>query len=195
MGPLAVDLLNPHSRAKDPSMTLKVRIIPCLDVKDGRVVKGINFVDLDRCRRPGRGRRRLRCGGRRRALLPRHHGQPREPRHDLPHRRAHGGALLHAAHRRRRRAHGGRYPQAARSRRRQGVDQHRRRVQPAVREGSVGKVRRTVHRRRHRRQESLRRGRDAALGNLHPRRPQADRHSTRSTTRGKWWRWAPAKSC
>ncbi len=27
-------------------MTLKVRIIPCLDVKDGRVDKGINFVDL-----------------------------------------------------------------------------------------------------------------------------------------------------
>ena len=25
---------------------LKMRIIPCLDVKDGRVVKGINFVDL-----------------------------------------------------------------------------------------------------------------------------------------------------
>ncbi|TWH36353.1 MULTISPECIES: imidazole glycerol phosphate synthase subunit HisF [unclassified Aminobacter] len=27
-------------------MTLKSRIIPCLDVKDGRVVKGVNFVDL-----------------------------------------------------------------------------------------------------------------------------------------------------
>lgn len=27
-------------------MTLKTRIIPCLDVKEGRVVKGINFVDL-----------------------------------------------------------------------------------------------------------------------------------------------------
>ena len=27
-------------------MTLKTRIIPCLDVKDGRVVKGVNFVDL-----------------------------------------------------------------------------------------------------------------------------------------------------
>ena len=27
-------------------MTLKARIIPCLDVKDGRVVKGVNFVDL-----------------------------------------------------------------------------------------------------------------------------------------------------
>ncbi len=28
------------------AMTLKTRIIPCLDVKDGRVVKGVNFVDL-----------------------------------------------------------------------------------------------------------------------------------------------------
>jgi cyclase len=27
-------------------MMLSVRIIPCLDVKDGRVVKGVNFVDL-----------------------------------------------------------------------------------------------------------------------------------------------------
>jgi imidazole glycerol-phosphate synthase subunit HisF len=27
-------------------MTLKCRVIPCLDVKDGRVVKGVNFVDL-----------------------------------------------------------------------------------------------------------------------------------------------------
>jgi imidazole glycerol-phosphate synthase subunit HisF len=25
---------------------LKIRIIPCLDVKDGRVVKGVNFVNL-----------------------------------------------------------------------------------------------------------------------------------------------------
>ncbi|WP_374631302.1 imidazole glycerol phosphate synthase subunit HisF [Ferrovibrio sp.] len=27
-------------------MTLKIRVIPCLDVKDGRVVKGVNFVGL-----------------------------------------------------------------------------------------------------------------------------------------------------
>ena len=32
-------------RWRGPSM-LKMRIIPCLDVKDGRVVKGVNFVDL-----------------------------------------------------------------------------------------------------------------------------------------------------
>ena len=38
---------------------LKSRIIPCLDVKDGRVVKGVNFVDLRRCRRSGRRRDRL----------------------------------------------------------------------------------------------------------------------------------------
>ena len=25
---------------------LKVRVIPCLDVKDGRVVKGVQFLDL-----------------------------------------------------------------------------------------------------------------------------------------------------
>ena len=29
-----------------PVVTLKVRVIPCLDVKDGRVVKGVKFVDL-----------------------------------------------------------------------------------------------------------------------------------------------------
>jgi cyclase len=27
-------------------MSLKIRVIPCLDVKNGRVVKGVNFVDL-----------------------------------------------------------------------------------------------------------------------------------------------------
>ena len=27
-------------------MSLKIRLIPCLDVKDGRVVKGVRFVDL-----------------------------------------------------------------------------------------------------------------------------------------------------
>ena len=27
-------------------MSFKVRVIPCLDVKDGRVVKGVNFVNL-----------------------------------------------------------------------------------------------------------------------------------------------------
>ena len=38
---------------------LKVRVIPCLDVKDGRVVKGVNFVDLRRRGRSGRAGARL----------------------------------------------------------------------------------------------------------------------------------------
>ncbi len=36
---------DPRSK-KGEVMTLKARVIPCLDVKDGRVVKGVNFVDL-----------------------------------------------------------------------------------------------------------------------------------------------------
>jgi imidazole glycerol-phosphate synthase subunit HisF len=41
----------PSSRAIAPfrpgrPVTLKVRLIPCLDVKDGRVVKGVRFLDL-----------------------------------------------------------------------------------------------------------------------------------------------------
>ena len=35
--------LQPHPRGR---VMLKARLIPCLDVKDGRVVKGVNFVDL-----------------------------------------------------------------------------------------------------------------------------------------------------
>ena len=40
-------------------MSLKIRIIPCLDVNDGRVVKGINFRRPARRRRSRRGRRAL----------------------------------------------------------------------------------------------------------------------------------------
>src|SRR5204863_3219647 len=36
---------NAHAAAQEFRM-FKVRVIPCLDVKDGRVVKGVNFVDL-----------------------------------------------------------------------------------------------------------------------------------------------------
>src|SRR3989338_10145984 len=34
-----------HERVRT-DLTLKARVIPCLDVKDGRVVKGVSFVDL-----------------------------------------------------------------------------------------------------------------------------------------------------
>ena len=63
-------------------MTLAVRVIPCLDVDAGRVVKGVNFQRAARRRRPGRAGRALRRRGRRRADLPRHLRLPRGPRHD-----------------------------------------------------------------------------------------------------------------
>lgn len=38
--------LSPLSNPRYQTRMLKTRIIPCLDVADGRVVKGVNFVDL-----------------------------------------------------------------------------------------------------------------------------------------------------
>ena len=34
------------SRRREGDLTVRTRIIPCLDVANGRVVKGVNFVDL-----------------------------------------------------------------------------------------------------------------------------------------------------
>ena len=47
-------LMNIAAMAKGRMLMLKVRVIPCLDVKDGRVVKGVNFERPARCRRSGR---------------------------------------------------------------------------------------------------------------------------------------------
>src|SRR5262245_19154410 len=52
LGRRAPDLLDcslhasPERCAEQLVEMLKIRVIPCLDVKDGRVVKGVNFVDL-----------------------------------------------------------------------------------------------------------------------------------------------------
>ena len=53
-------------------------IIPCLDVKDGRVVKGVNFVGLRDAGDPVE-QRRATTAGRGRDCLPRYHRQPGEP--------------------------------------------------------------------------------------------------------------------
>jgi imidazole glycerol phosphate synthase subunit HisF len=62
---------------------LKARVIPCLDVKDGRVVKGVNFVDLVDAGDPVEAAKAYDAAGRGRIVLPRHHRQSRRPRHDL----------------------------------------------------------------------------------------------------------------
>ena len=99
------DFFKRSTLCRPPPMMLKARVIPCLDVKDGRVVKGVNFVDLRDAGDPVDMRDRLRRGGRRRIVLPRHHREPRGPRHPARRRAPHGRGVLHAADGRRRRAH------------------------------------------------------------------------------------------
>ena len=58
---------------------LAKRVIPCMDVKDGRVVKGVNFVNLRDAGDPIELAQRYdeeRADERR----PRHHGRPGQPR-------------------------------------------------------------------------------------------------------------------
>ncbi len=45
-GSIAKEALALDPRGEGAPEMFKVRVIPCLDVKDGRVVKGVNFVDL-----------------------------------------------------------------------------------------------------------------------------------------------------
>ena len=64
---------------------LTKRVIPCLDVKDGRVVKGVNFVGLRDAGDPIELARAYDEQKARRGDLPGHHRHERRPRH-------HGGA-------------------------------------------------------------------------------------------------------
>ncbi len=84
---------------------LKMRVIPCLDVKDGRVVKGVNFVDLAMpAIRWSRRGSMTREGADELCFLD--ITASHEERDDALRRgRAHRRAMLHAADRRRRRAH------------------------------------------------------------------------------------------
>ena len=77
-------------QARDPPVSLAVRVIPCLDVDAGRVVKGVNFQSLRDAGDPVELATALRRRGRRRADLPRHLRLQRGPRdHD-------GRRLAHA---------------------------------------------------------------------------------------------------
>ena len=138
-------------------MSLKTRVIPCLDVKDGRVVKGVKIRRSRRCRRSGRGRQA--------PMTPRaptssaFSTSPRAMRSaaillDVVARTAE--QLLHAGDRRRRRAYGRRRARADARRRRQGVDQLRGGRRPLDRRAGGGQVRRPGDRRRGRCQDRCR---------------------------------------
>ena len=87
-------------------MTVRVRVIPCLDVADGRVVKGVNFVDLRDAGDPVEQARAYDAAGADELcfldITASHEGRGTMLDVVAAHRRG----LLHAADRRRRRAHG-----------------------------------------------------------------------------------------
>ena len=62
---------------------LKARVIPCLDVKDGRVVKGVNFVDLRDAGDPVEQARVYDAAGADELCFLDIGATPRKPRYDL----------------------------------------------------------------------------------------------------------------
>ncbi len=140
-------------------MMFKVRVIPCLDVKDGRVVKGVNFVDLRDAGDPVEAAIAYDAAGADELCfldITASH-ENRDTILDVVTRTAEacfmpltvgGGVrtvedirkLLHV-------------------RRRQGVDQHRGGEPARLRQGGGGEVRRPVHRGGDRRQEGVEAGR------------------------------------
>ena len=92
------------------------RVIPCLDVDAGRVVKGVNFVDIRDAGDPVELGRPLRRRGRRRAGVPGHHRLVGPPRHHRGHGPGSGRRGVHPLHHRRRHPHPRRRPPPAASR-------------------------------------------------------------------------------
>ncbi len=114
-------------------LMLRRRVIPCLDVANGRVVKGTRFVDLVDEGDPPELAERYAAGGRRRAGLPRHHRGAGGPRHAPGHRRADGATGVHPAHRRRRRPERPRHARGPPGGRGQGLAEHGRGRRPHAR--------------------------------------------------------------
>jgi hypothetical protein len=153
---------------------LAKRIIPCLDIAGGRVVKGVKFLELRDAGDPVEQAKRLRGPGRGRAHLPRHHRLPRAARHHRGHGRAVGGQVFMPLT-----VGGGirAFATCAACSGRRGQGQ--RSTPPPSQPGPDQRdraVRQPVHRARHRRAAQAGRLR---LGGVYPRRAQADRAATR----------------
>ena len=174
---------------------LKSRVIPCLDVKDGRVVKGVNFVDLRDAGDP------VEC-----AIAYDKAGADELCFLDITASHEDRGTLIDVVRRtaevcfmpltvgggvRTPRGH----PQSAARRRRQDLDQFGRRRRPAIRARGGGEIRQPMRRRRDRRQAGVASRASRRAGRSSPTAGAARPASTRSTTRAKSRRSAPAKSC
>ena len=128
---------------------LKIRVIPCLDVKEGRVVKGVNFVDLRDAGDPVEAAAAYdEAGADELCFL------------DITASHEKRGTILDVVARTAERCFmpltvgGGvrgvrRRSRSARGRRRQGVDQYRGGEGPEPGADRVGEIWRAMHRRRH----------------------------------------------
>ena len=174
---------------------LKARVIPCLDVKDGRVVKGVNFVDLIDAGDPVEAATAYDAAGADELcfLDITASSDNRETIFDVVARTAErcfmpltvGGGVRSVADIRK----------LLLGRCRQGVDQHGGGEGSGIRRRGRRQVRQPVHRRRHRRQEGVRDRRSRPLGNFHPWRASERPVSMRSSLPARSSTSAQAKSC
>ena len=177
-------------RARGGRLMLLRRVIPCLDVDKGRVVKGVEFVNLRDAGDPVELAVRYQEAGRRRDRVPRHHRVPREAGHG---RRA-GPPLrrrrVRAVHDRRRRALAGGRPCGARRGGGEGVRELGRGGAARAARRAGGGVRRPVRGARDRRP---RRGR--GLRRVRERRAHARWAATRSNGPARPWSAARGRYC
>ena len=163
----------------------KVRVIPCLDVKDGRVVKGVNFVNLRDAGDPVAA-----------AIAYDEAGADELTFLDITASHENRGIMLDVVRRTAEacfmpltvgggvRTHRG-HPRAAGLGRRQSLDQYRGGDAPRIRERGGGKVRRSVHRGRDRRQEGVAAGPNRSAGRSSPTAAAILPASTPSAMRAK----------
>ena len=173
----------------------KVRVIPCLDVKDGRVVKGVNFVNLRDAGDPVEAAIAYDAAGADELTfldITASH-ENRDTIFDVVTRTAEACFMPLTV------GGGVRTVEDIRKlldlRRRQGVDQHRGGEPARLRQGGGGEIRRPVHRGGDRRQEGLASRARPTAGRSSPMAAATRPASMRSTMRARWWRSAPAKSC
>ena len=168
---------------------LRRRVIPCLDVSGGRVVKGVNFVNLRDCGDPVSAAVRYAEQGADEICWLNITADDESWRDLLTMVERAAVEVDVPVTRRRRRQGGAPRARPARGRRRQGLDQLRGAAQPRPGRRVRRRARLAVHRRRHRREARRR-----LVARLRRRRPHPDRRSTRSTGPATPWRAAPA-SC
>ena len=173
----------------------KVRVIPCLDVKDGRVVKGVNFVDLRDAGDPVEAAIAYDAAGADELCFL-----------DITATHENRGTMLDVVRRTAEACFmpltvggGVRTVDDIRTLLRSGADKVSINTaavsQPRIRQAGGREIRRAVHRGRDRRQAGQARRRRATAGKSSPMAGATPPGSTPSNTRRKWCRSAPAKSC